>query len=310
LNISEVERRTLMRYGVIQVVDMYAREGFHGNYEFSFRGAKEHTSFYQNQTGLRQHSSNFRSGREFFDFTWTSQWSPGETHMHSRIGLRLHNQEDVFDYGEAKFFIEVLSRNAAGIVTKFRLIPGDRSVDKYSDTMTFVYIGEPKAGKQMRQLNYDLTKSMMPGVYVENNIGNQDTFGQLFSYGVHMNLLYRIAQIDDRGPSHYRIYAKLGETLLSSEKGKQYFTAGIGADFSFERNPLRNWGIPTFGFEYQFVKRNPNENLNFARSTIGLNLYANRYFAVNGILMYSYCFERIETLSGVGYGVNAVISLW
>lgn len=94
------------------------------------------------------------------------------------------------------------------------------------------------------------TVGFMPGLRFSSYFPrSNERLGNLYGSSIDLVLVTWARQNQSRGPSHGRIYLALD--LLDSNKAasSSMFLYGLGTTLSFERNPQRDFLIPTFTFE-------------------------------------------------------------
>ncbi len=163
--------------------------------------------------------------------------------------------------------------------------------------------------KEEEKTNFDTY--FMPGAaFVYFMPKGADSIGVFSGIAVEYLIYASMHQSDESGPSHTRIYGKLG--LLNSDKDSKnpMFVYSLGLDLSIERNPRRNYMIPYFGVEFGGISQKKfGGSLQFT-PTFGLHVLSKKNLFVNLQGGYMYPLRNFESLRGWMYQAGLNFSLW
>ncbi|MDX2018688.1 MAG: hypothetical protein SF187_00500 [Deltaproteobacteria bacterium] len=118
------------------------------------------------------------------------------------------------------------------------------------------------------------TTGFLPGLRFSSYFPRStERLGTLYGASIDVVLVTWARQSEARGPSHGRAYLALD--LLDSNKAaaSSMFLYGIGATLSFERNPQRDFLIPTFTFEVGGLSQSGLGNKFIVTPALGLFLW-------------------------------------
>ena len=156
---------------------------------------------------------------------------------------------------------------------------------------------------------------LLPGLqYVVYDPAARATYGTFQGASAEILIASWIHRNENRGPSHGRVYVDM-DVLKSSHEGMgAAFDLSLGFDLSIERNPSRRFLLPYFGLKFGGLlqKELPNEGFLYVTPQLGLYLYADRNFFVNGSLGYVLPMraDSFDALRGVRGTVGLNFSLW
>ena len=138
----------------------------------------------------------------------------------------------------------------------------------------------------------------------------QDSLGILSGGVIEFLLFGKVAQNDDFGPSHVRLYGKLNILKSSKKNVTDFFFYGIGLDMSIERNPKRDFLIPYFGLEMGGLSNKIfGTTLQFT-PTVGVHLLSKKNIFLNVQAGYMYPINNFEMLRGTAIQAGLNFSLW
>lgn len=168
---------------------------------------------------------------------------------------------------------------------------------------------QPTDNKKSKDSEFD-SKFMPGGGYGIFIPKGKDSLGTLSGALVEFLFYSHVAQNDDFGPSHVRLYGKLN--ILKSDKKNisDFFLYGIGLDMSIEKNPKRNFLIPYFGLEMGGISnRTLNTSLQFT-PTLGIHLVSKQNIYLNVQAGYMYPVKNFDIVRGTSLQAGLNFSLW
>ncbi len=151
----------------------------------------------------------------------------------------------------------------------------------------------------------------MPGLgYTFYKPKGDDSTGVFNGIAVNYLIFANMAQNNNPGPSHLRLYTKLS-IVKSSKKGiNDLFCYSIGLSLSFEKNPKRSYLVPFFGLEFGGLSQSQWGTTGQFTPTLGLHIISKRTLFINIQGGYVYPITKFDILQGLflEFGVN--FALW
>jgi hypothetical protein len=159
--------------------------------------------------------------------------------------------------------------------------------------------------------NAEFDRYFMPGggygVYIPKG---KDSLGTLSGGVVEFLFFTRVAQNDDSGPSHVRLFGKLNLLNSSKKNVSDFLLYSVGLDMSLERNPKRNYFIPYFGLEMGGISnKNFGTSLQFT-PMLGLHLISRQNLFLNVQGGYMYPVKNFDLLQGYMLQAGLNFSFW
>lgn len=117
---------------------------------------------------------------------------------------------------------------------------------------------------------------------------------------------------ENRGPSHGRVYANV--ELLESDRGEDMpllLSYALGFSLSLERNPRRNFLIPSYGVDFGGMSNDYMGGSHFQSTPyVALHLFSNQNVFVNARAGYRIVPSDMERLAGLHASATADFSVW
>lgn len=165
--------------------------------------------------------------------------------------------------------------------------------------------------KDKPKVDAEFDRAFMPGggysVFLPKS---KDSLGTLSGAFIEFLFYTRVAQNDDSGPSHIRLYGKLNMLNSSKKNITDFFLYAVGLDMSLERNPKRNYFIPYFGLEMGGISNQKfGTSLQFT-PTLGMHLVSRENLFVNIQAGYMYPVNNFDLLQGYSFQAGLNFSFW
>ena len=165
--------------------------------------------------------------------------------------------------------------------------------------------------KEKPNIDAEFERAFMPGggysVFLPKG---RDSLGTLSGAFIEFLFYSHVAQNDDAGPSHIRLYGKLNMLNSSKKDVTDFFLYAVGLDMSLERNPKRNYFIPYFGLEMGGISNQKfGTSLQFT-PTLGVHLVSRQNLFVNLQAGYMYPVNNFDLLQGYNFQAGLNFSFW
>ncbi len=162
-----------------------------------------------------------------------------------------------------------------------------------------------------KNIHAEFDRTFMPGGGFNVLIPkSKDSLGTLSGGMVEFLFYTHVAQNDDSGPSHIRLYGKLNMLNSSKKNITDFFLYAVGLDMSLERNPKRNYFIPYFGLEMGGISnKNFGTTLQFT-PTLGMHVVSRQNLFVNLQAGYMYPVNNFDLLQGYAFQGGVNFSFW
>lgn len=159
--------------------------------------------------------------------------------------------------------------------------------------------------------NIEFDRAFMPGGGFGMHFPKgKDSLGVLSGVAVEFLLFARVAQNDDSGPSHVRVYSKLNMLQSSKKDVSNFLSYAMGLNMSLERNPKRTFLIPYFGLEMGGLSnKNFSTTLQFT-PMLGIHLLSRENIFINVQGGYMYPVKNFDLLQGASFQAGLNFSLW
>jgi len=159
--------------------------------------------------------------------------------------------------------------------------------------------------------NAEFERAFMPGggynVYIPKG---KDSLGILSGAVIEFLFYAKVAQNDDSGPSHVRLYGKLNVLNSNKKNISDFLLYSVGLNMSLERNPKRTFLIPYFGLEMGGISNKTfNSTLQFT-PTLGVHLLSRQNIFINAQAGYMYPIKNFELMRGTNLQIGLNFSFW
>lgn len=177
--------------------------------------------------------------------------------------------------------------------------------------LSFQSFAQTTEKPEKSKVDAEFDRAFMPGGgYALFLPKGKDSLGILRGGTIEFLLFTHVAQNDDSGPSHIRIYGKLN--MLNSDKKNvtNFFSYAAGLDMSLERNPKRNYFIPYFGLEMGGLSNKSfGTTLQFT-PTLGMHVVSRQNLFINLQAGYMYPVKNFDLLQGYAFQASLNFSFW
>ena len=191
---------------------------------------------------------------------------------------------------------------------EFSVVASD-GIDASTTAITMLVLQSEEDREFLEETQQEWDSWMIPGLgYEFFHPKRNEVLGEM--HGLAIELLWGawIHQNEKRGPSHGRIYLK-ADIFESTKLRTRTFSYAIGTSLSLERNPKRNWLIPTFGLEVGGIVF-PDKHLFQTTPQLGMHFYANRRLFVTAHAGYRITPIDLDGYGGWTGGLSANLVLW
>ena len=176
----------------------------------------------------------------------------------------------------------------------------------------FYYSDNPDYEKiKVDYLKINFETWFMPGLgYTFYQPKGHDSTGVFNGIAVNYLIFANMAQNNNPGPSHLRLYTKLSIVKSSKKDINDLFCYSLGLSLSFEKNPKRSYLVPFFGLEFGGLSQSQWGTTGQFTPTLGLHIISKRTLFINIQGGYVYPITKFDILQGLflEFGVN--FALW
>lgn len=173
-----------------------------------------------------------------------------------------------------------------------------------------VYDGHKWIHKNLyKKFNYE-TYYMPGATYSVYMPKKRDSSGVFSGVGIDYLLYAKAKQTDDFGPSHVKVYTKLGLFKSSKPDISNLFVYNLGLQMSVERNPRRIFMIPYFGAEAGGMTHKQLKTSFSIQPLLGVYVISTKNVFINIHGGYNYTMDNNEYLNGYFVNSSLNFALW
>jgi hypothetical protein len=204
------------------------------------------------------------------------------------------------------FFTLILSAMSVFLFAQFDKNYGD-TIFQYSSK----FPGSEYKIVKIESTENDFDTWFMPGLaysYYQPKLS--DSIGFFSGLAVEYLIYAKVAQNDNPGPSHVRIYSKLNILKSSEANISSLFMYSLGLGLSLEKNPKRTFLVPYFGLEFGGMSQKEfGKSVQFT-PTFGIHILSRKNIFINIHGGYVYPIRNFETLQGWFGEAGLNFALW
>ncbi len=160
------------------------------------------------------------------------------------------------------------------------------------------------------KVNEEWKTSLLPGINGVYYAPADKSLGYFTGVGVEYLFYGGIHKNNNTGPSHSKVYMRLDMMNSSIDTVGLAFLFNLGVHLSVERNPIRKFFVPYFGFECGSVYQRLSGTTFQVTPLIGVWLFSEQNTFISAQFGYLYAAGALETLRGYRAGVGINFSLW
>lgn len=217
--------------------------------------------------------------RRIKDFKWTFEGLPDEM---------------IFDKNLKQLVWEKPYIKAGNFTIKARVTNGI-----FADSLIFKF-----------KVNEEWKTTLLPGINGVYYAPADKSLGYFTGVGVEYLFYGGIHKNNNTGPSHSKVYMRLDMMNSSIDTVGLAFLFNLGVHLSVERNPIRKFFVPYFGFECGSVYQRLSGTTFQVTPLIGVWLFSEQNTFISAQFGYLYAAGALETLRGYRAGVGINFSLW
>lgn len=157
----------------------------------------------------------------------------------------------------------------------------------------------------------DWESYFLPGVgYSLYTPRDRDTFGAFRGPTLEILIAAWIHRNENRGPSHGRVYMNVELQESTEPDVSLLFNYALGFSLSLERNPRRNWLIPSYGADVGGMMQDEIGAHFQSTPFVALHLFSNQNVFINARAGYRIVPADMDRLGGFHAAATADFSVW
>ena len=160
------------------------------------------------------------------------------------------------------------------------------------------------------RVNEEWKTTLLPGINGVYYAPADKSLGYFTGVGVEYLFYGGIHKNNNTGPSHSKFYLRLDMMNSSIDTVGLAFLFNLGVHLSVERNPIRKFFIPYFGFECGSIYQRLSGTTFQVTPLIGVWLFSEQNTFISAQFGYLYAAGALETMRGYRAGIGINFSLW